>query len=482
MENGCVRGGSPKGSLRKDLAAGHAEGAATGGMTGLGETYLPAFALAVGLGEITAGLVASVPLLAGGLMQTFSPLAIRRMGSHKRWVLLCVLVQALSFVPLALAAIAGRISAAGILIVAAVYWGSGLATGPAWNTWMGALVPRPLRAHFFAYRTRMTQLAVLAGFVVGGCLLQWASHRDAATYAFALIFLGAGLCRLISFGMLALQREPLPLRVGHPSASIGEVLARICHAGSGQLVLYLVAVQGAVQIAGPFFTPFMFEWLELSYLGYMVLIATAYAAKIAMLPAWGSIAHRLGALRLLWIGGVGIVPVSALWIVSDQFAWLLLAQVLSGVVWGAYELGFFLMFFESIPEEERTGVLTFYNLGNTTAWVLGSTVGGLVLFSLGTGPFGYLLLFGISSVGRAFALLLLKRVPAPRPAAPGVPMPAVEARPIAASIDAPAVRLPDASVNTAPVPASNPALAPELAPSPTLGPATEPAGDLATAS
>lgn len=61
--------------------------------------------------------------------------------------------------------------------MAAVYWGSGLAIGPAWNTWMGALVPRPLRAHFFAYRTRMMQLAVLAGFVVGGCLLQWASHR-----------------------------------------------------------------------------------------------------------------------------------------------------------------------------------------------------------------------------------------------------------------------------------------------------------------
>lgn len=147
-----------------------------------------------------------------------------------------------------------------------------------------------------------------------------------------------------------------------------------------------------------------------------------------------------------------------------------------------YQLGFFLMFFESIPEEERTGVLTFYNLGNTTAWVLGSTLGGLVLLSLGTGPLGYLLLFGISSVAQAFALLLLRRVPAPQPAAPRIPIPAIAVRPITASIDAPAVRLAEVSVSTAPVPASNPALAAELAPSPTLGPATEPAGDLATAS
>lgn len=48
-----------------------------GAMIGCGETYLPAFALALGLGETSAGLVASLPLLAGGIMQLLSPLAIR---------------------------------------------------------------------------------------------------------------------------------------------------------------------------------------------------------------------------------------------------------------------------------------------------------------------------------------------------------------------------------------------------------------------
>ena len=177
-----------KGNLRKDLVAGQLEGAAFGGMVGLGETYLPAFALAVGLGEITAGMVASLPLLAGGLMQTFSPLAIRRLGSHKRWVLVCALAQAVSFVPLVLAGIAGTISTAGILVVAGIYWGTGLATGPAWNTWMDALVPRPVRASFFANRTRVSQFMLLAGLVVAGLTLQWANAYGAAPIAFAGIF------------------------------------------------------------------------------------------------------------------------------------------------------------------------------------------------------------------------------------------------------------------------------------------------------
>jgi hypothetical protein len=53
-------------------------------MVGFGETYPPAFVLAVGLGEIMAGLIASVPLLAGGLMQLASPAGVRILGSHKR--------------------------------------------------------------------------------------------------------------------------------------------------------------------------------------------------------------------------------------------------------------------------------------------------------------------------------------------------------------------------------------------------------------
>jgi MFS family permease len=424
-------------NLRKDLIAGHAEGAAYGGMVGLGETYLPAFALAVGLGEITAGLVASVPLLAGGLMQMASPRAIRCLGSHKRWVLLCALVQAASFVPLVAAALVGEVSSAGVLLVAAIYWGTGLATGPAWNTWMGSLVPPPLRARFFAKRTRLSQLAVLAGFVIGGAVLQWAGDRETVLLAFAGIFLAAGASRLVSLGLLNAQREPAPLAATMRRVPLRHAWSQIRHAGSGPLLLYLVVVQGVVQISGPYFTPYMFEKLELSYVQYVVLVAASFVAKVVFLPAWGSFAHRVGAMRLLWLGGVGIVPMASLWILSDNFAWLLCVQVLAGAAWAAYELAFFLMFFESIDEEDRTDVLTFYNLANTTAWVFGAAIGGLVLGSLGTSRYGYLLLFAVSSLGRLLALPLLKRVPSTRVPAAAIGVRTVGVRPMTASIDSP---------------------------------------------
>ena len=423
--------------LRKDLIAGHVEGAAWGGMVGLGESYLPAFALAVGLGEITAGLVASVPLLAGGLMQTVSPMAVRRLGSYKRWVLVCALAQALSFLPMIFAAARGHVSTTGILLVAAAYWASGLATGPAWNTWMGSLVPGPVRSRYFAHRTRASQVAVLVGFVIGGCLLQVSNRYGSTHVAFLTLFVAASACRLVSLALLAVQSEPVALRTSMRRARSRKILSRLRDPCTRRLLLYLVAVQGATQIAGPFFTPFMFEKLRFSYAEYVALIATVYLTKIVALPTLGSVAHRLGALRLLWLGGIGIVPLPALWIFSGHFGWLLCAQAFSGVFWGAYELGFFLMFFDSIPEGERTEVLTLYNLGNTATWVLGSAIGGLLLYGLGTDRLVYLLLFGLSSAGRLVALPLLRGVSVTMSSPCTIAVRTVGIRPIDASIDAP---------------------------------------------
>jgi len=50
---------------RRTLRVITAEGMASAVMVGTGETYVAAFVLALGFGRVVAGLVASVPLLAG---------------------------------------------------------------------------------------------------------------------------------------------------------------------------------------------------------------------------------------------------------------------------------------------------------------------------------------------------------------------------------------------------------------------------------
>jgi MFS family permease len=99
--------------------------------------------------------------------------------------------------------------------------------------------------------------------------------------------------------------------------------------------------------------------------------------------------------------------VSALWFLSNNVWWLAVIQIVSGLVWGCYELAVLLQFFRQIPGERRVAVLTLYNLGNSTAMVLGTVIGGVLLNVLGRGTDAYLTLFVVSGCMRFFALLAM---------------------------------------------------------------------------
>jgi len=432
-------------------------------MVGIGETYLPAFALAVGVGEVAAGLLASVPPLAGAVLQLASPAAVRRMGSHRRWVVVCAVTQALSFVPLIAAALAGAIPTALLFLVATLYWGSGMGTGPAWNTWVGTIVPARLRAGYFSRRTRITQIGVLGGLLLGGAVLQVGTEMSQRLHAFAVLFLGAAACRAASARLLASTSEPIPLPENYRRVPAAEVLGRLFRRSrEGRLLLYLLSVQTAVNLSAPYFTPYMLGQLRLSYAAYMVLVAASFGAKILMLSPLGALARRFGARHLLWVGGLGIVPLASLWIVSDWYPYLLGVQCVAGTAWGAYELATFLLVFETIREEERTSVLTTFNLANALAMVGGSLLGGWLLAHLGEHQSAYWAIFGLSSLARAATVVFLVRVPTPTLDAVPVAIRTVAVRPSAGSIDRPILpsirKSPDEATAPEPSAARSPAV------------------------
>jgi MFS family permease len=398
-------------TLRRDLRACFWDGVIYSVMVGIGETYLPAFVLALGYGAVAAGLITTIPLAAGAVLQLISPAGVRRLGSHRRWVVLCAAAQAAGFLPLAVGSLRGSMPLWAVYLSATVYWGAGLATGAAWNTWIETLVPRVLRAHYFARRTRFSQVGVLTGFVIGGATLFFAAKSQSTLFAFGGLFTVACVCRCISAWCLACQTEPVPPSPDDRRIGLGELWSRARHSGDGRLLIYLFAVQTAAQLAGPYFTPYMLGPLGLDYAGYVFLMAVAFAAKAVALPIFGSMAHRRGAHQLLWMAGIAIVPIASFWLISQNFYFLICVQISAGFAWAAYELAMFLMFFEAIPRRERTSLLTIYNLGNSLAIGAGSLLGGALLSWGGKSAQAYLLLFGLSSIGRAFALFALARVP-----------------------------------------------------------------------
>lgn len=403
----------PSEVLKRDLQFSVVDGSAYGVTVGVGETFLPAFVLAVGMGEVFAALIASVPQLLGSLLQLVSPTAIRALGSHKRWVVLCATLQAVSLLPLIAASWTGSISPAAVLIVASLYWATSLGGGPAWNTWQGTIVPRHIRAKFFARRAKLCQITTLAGFLLGGFALKAGQMYGTEVRVFAALFATALVCRVISAACLGLQSEPFPIPQDMRFLTLREQWHHFSRGMSGRLLVFAVAMQVGVFISGPFFVPYMLKELHYEYHHYAVLIGMSFLAKFVTLPWWGRVAHRMGAHRLLWIGGIGLTPLAIGWDLSTNYYWLLVLQVMAGTAWAAYELALVLLFLEAIPEAERTSLLTLYNVANSLALAIGSLIGAGILNGLGISATSYLWVFAASSVFRGLALLLLKRVPSP---------------------------------------------------------------------
>ncbi len=390
-------------------------------MVGVGETYLPAFALAVGMGEVVAGLISSIPMLIGGLLQVVSPWIVGRYVSEKRWVVSSSILQGCAFIPLILAAISGSMSTLALMMCTSMYWVGGLACGPTWNSWIDKLIPRPVRANYFAKRSRSAQIATASGYLGAGALLHMSQAGGWQAQAFAGLFFVAWISRSFSCSMLAIHKPPRQRAYDHlgvsstpPSDAKSTALVAVPFprrvVSPRDLILYLAMVQAVVQISGPYYAPYMLKHLDMSYIGFAVMIAAMFIAKILAVAAWGQFAKRSSAQWLLLAGGALIVPSSALWTLSTNYAWLISVQIFSGIGWAAYELGFFLMFFDSVPITRRVRMLTVYNLANTTAWCCGALAGGWLLYHLGPNEFGYKTLFMLSAVGRglAFAFLLTR--------------------------------------------------------------------------
>lgn len=380
-------------------------------MMGLGETYLAAFALALGMGQVVAGLVASIPLIGGAILQLVTPAAVMLLGSNRRWVVFCAAVQATTFLPLVVAAIVGWVPVPVLFAIVAVYWGTNMACGPAWNTWASTLVPQSMRARFFSRRTRFMQAGLLLGYVAGGLALQAGAALNSPLTAFAIIFLAAAAFRFISAAFLTSQSEPEPPDASHRIVSVPEVLRRFRHGGDGRLLLYLVLMHAGAQICGPYFAPFMLKQLDFSYASYMIVCATGVLAKTLTLPTIGKLTQRFGARKMLTWSGLAVIPLSALWIVSGSIWWLIGVQIIAGASWAVYELAMFLLFMERIDESERTSVLTTYNLCHATATVCGATLGGVLISQMGETHTSYLVVFGLSGVARLLTIPFLRRIP-----------------------------------------------------------------------
>lgn len=411
-------------SLRSDLANCTGDGATYSFMVGAGEAYFIPFVLALGVGEVAAGLYFSIPYLVGSSLQLLAPHGVSLLGSPRRWVVSCACAQCLSFVPLIAGAVVGTLPPWILLSAFAIYWGAAIGAGPAWNAWVAALIPSHIRPRYFGSRNRLCQWLTLIGLGVAGAMLTAGEHGDAVTspatgtgpwemLAFAGVFLMAATSRAGSVGFLLRQAEPPLGAWQHRPVPLRNLLVRPLAGRERPLVLFLLVFQLALQVSSPFVASYLIGEVGYTQGEYFIAAAILFGTKSLSSRFFGALAARRGARFVLALGAAMLTVHAALFALPPS-SWLIyLLMAASGVCWSAYELANFLLFLDLSKPDERTSVFAAFNFLNALALLLGSLAGGTLLHWLGDDLGAYSLLFLASALARMAALPLLKLVKPP---------------------------------------------------------------------
>ncbi|MBS1972692.1 MAG: MFS transporter [Bdellovibrionales bacterium] len=363
-------------------------------MVGAGESYLPAYSLSIGMGEAFAGILASLPLVSGALLQLVTPRLLHKVHSHKYWVVLSTALQATAFLPLIYFSATRAPNFWIMFFILTLYWGAGFSAGSAWNFWMGQLVPENRSSKFFSVRNRIQQFGILFGIVGGGVALHNKVSLGPFTSVFTMLFVFAFICRLTSSLVLSrkmYQSEWVLKDQVHRLRDSWKVFWSGKH--KKRFFAYLVPYQIAVYVSSPFVTPYMLAQMKMNYGQYMGAIAALMVGKIISLSIMQSLKGNFDGFKVMIAGLLLVSPLPALWAVSESYYYVVALQIMSGMGWACFENGLSLVFFKDLRQDEKVPVITIYNLLNSLAIIIGTFFGARVLSAFGAEKTVYWSLF-----------------------------------------------------------------------------------------
>ncbi len=388
-----------------------ADGMAYAMMTGVGDAYVPAAAVALGASDFYIGLLSALPQFLGAMLQFASLQALRVVKNRKALVIAGSLLQALCWLPTIFVLLwPGPLSIPLITIFFSLGAAITLMVNPAWSSWISDVVPENERASFFARRNRLMQFVLFATTFGAGLLLQQMQLGLPATAAFGLVFFIPFASRLATaFFHARVSNVEYNLQLVK-EIRLKHLFLLPSYRNELWFLVFMALVNFSVQIASPFFTPYMLSTLgfDVGMLGLMT--AASVIAKFAAYPYWGKAIDRFGNRSVLVAASFGMALVPLMWLFSASSAWLMVFQVFSGFVWAGMDLSSFNFALSMVGRELRPSFISKYNAFNGVFYAAGSLAGGLYLQQFGTasllGFSGILAVFLISGVLRLAVTVL----------------------------------------------------------------------------
>lgn len=416
---GGGRAAGPATRLRRSLRFATAEGMVAEVIAACaGATVLAGWALHLGASRLEVGLLGALPTVAQ-VVQLPAAWITAALG-RRRVALWAVALSRLALLPLALLPFlpVERDTARLLLLcVAGVSAALGVVGNNAWVSWMGELVPEPIRGRYFGRRTAFTTLAgTLVGLGAAGAL-DAAGAAGSVGPALAALALVASAAGVVTTLLMARQHEPEAPPAARPD--LAQALRPLRDPDGRRLLVYQVTWNAAVGVGGGYFTFHLLHNLRVGFTVVALHAAGIAAARILSAPLWGRAIDRLGARPVLAACSFTVALLPAIWICTgEDRLWLLAVDAaIGGVAWGGHGLAVFEIPLAVAPRRDRPFYLASFaaagGLANAAAVAAGGALAAAIparFEVLGHTAFAVHLLFAISAAGRLSAAFLALRI------------------------------------------------------------------------
>ena len=394
---------------------------AWGQAVGFGTTAFTGFILYIGGNESIVALFTSLAYLLT-LTQLLSPFLSSKVRDKKRTIIAFGLIEILfRCAPILIYfLIPEDLRLFAIVAAISISLFCGNLVGPIYSTWISRAVPEGIRARYTGKQTIVsTIVAMVSGFAIGQFIDL--TGEDSRMVAFSWVFVFGTIFGLL--GYFNLIRAPFPQTPDNESetASIRDLITPFRNIKFVLAILFFGFWTFGQGLAGPLYSVFMLDRLNISYTEISIFNGLFMATSILGYRVWSVLIDRFGskAVLQLLIIPASIIPV--LWIFNQpgQYFLVPVALILSGIFYSGIGIGVNPLLFQLLPQgQKRTVYLAAWSVAVNLMGALGTLTGSFLSskltdfsFILFGFPIGNLqVLFGISSICCFFSIFLLQRV------------------------------------------------------------------------
>ncbi len=371
--------GNGKGKKENSLALLHGE-AASSAVESAGCAYQSPSVIAAGASAQGVALLSTLTHLVLSILLIKVPSLVEgKQSTLKRTTLIIAVISSITWLPIVFVMLFMK-NVSPLLLTA--LWIVGLVPTtllyPIRDNWLAGLVPADKMGRYLSWRSVISGVCYLATFYLMGFILDQTTGFESRSYAFilSLAFLASAISVVLYCGVRPLTASTTIEKT--PLTFINFLKdTRKNHLGT--FILFISLYTFAVNLAGPLFASHMLTDLKFSYITFTAVVSCEYIARILSLTFWGRLVDKTGSLKILSQVSYVIPLVPILWIFSPNFFYLIGVQLLSGVVWAAFDLSVQTFIYKATQPDQRLRYIVYYRSLTSFSVALGSITGAFML-------------------------------------------------------------------------------------------------------